>query len=149
MSDIDKSVVKHALQFQKQMNIGRPTKAVRLFGTSFVCGKFVKMQRLTGKHEYSVKYFFDGYLYYRDNRSSGTILRCVKKNVIGCRARIYFDNVESILRNEQIIVREAHIHEKDDLFPLRYRFTEELKELSRSTFEELKKIYDVTKSKDE
>ena len=105
------------------------------------------MQRLRGKHQYSARYFFDGFCYYVDNRSR-TIFRCCLRNETGCRAKIYiqdFDNLE----NEMIEVVGAHNHEGDRLLPIREAFLLELEILSRTTFDDLRAIYDTIKKREE
>lgn len=105
------------------------------------------MFRFKGKHEGSFVYWYNGYTYYLDNRNKRyPILRCSFKRE-GCKAVIYLESSAEIM-DQNIIVTGQHTDFPDDLYPLRREFKDELQVLARSTFDDLKQIYDVVKSKE-
>lgn len=106
------------------------------------------MFRVRGKHEGSYIYVYDGYKYYLDNRNARyPVLRCSQRKG-GCDAVIYIDSSKDIF-NQDIEVQGMHMDDQDDLFVLRHKFTEEVKTFCRSTFDDLKQIYDFVKAKPE
>lgn len=104
------------------------------------------MKCIQGKQKDSTIYYHDGHVYYLDNRAS-PILRCkFKKNF--CPAAIYLTSIRNVERQE-IQVFGEHIEASDYLFSLRHQFTEEVEILARTTFDDLKTLYDRVKSKEE
>ena len=108
------------------------------------------MQRLTGVHTNSTRYYYNGFTYYHDPRGAGRTLRCALKNTYQCRAKIYINNIENILQEEEIEVCNGHNHDADPLILLKDTFFNELKELAAGTtcFDDLKAIYDRVIEKD-
>lgn len=103
------------------------------------------MIRLRGKQKRTARYYFDGYTYYHDDRGSSTIFRCSDRNSIGCRARIYVEHFNN-LDNPEVI--DVHNHDGDDLVLLKEEFKNELETLARTTFDDLKVIFDTVLRKE-
>ncbi|KAL7290905.1 hypothetical protein TKK_0015634 [Trichogramma kaykai] len=107
------------------------------------------MEKLSGKHENSTKYIYDGYLYYLDARNSGTIFRCATRKNTDCNAVIYVNSTHN-LENQPVFLKNEHCHPRDSYLSLREKFERELKEPACSPDEEdLKDIYDRVKLKPE
>lgn len=105
------------------------------------------MIRLPGKQQDTVKFYHDGNIYYQDKRGSGTIFRCSAKNK-NCQATIYVETL-SDLENQEIIVNGPHTDAADHFYILKLQFSDELRLFARTTFDDLKAIFDNVKAKNE
>lgn len=106
------------------------------------------MQRIARKYENSCKYFYNNHVYYLDRRGSSGILRCSHKNTLFCTAKIYFQHHINLIGQNHTVVGE-HNHDGDPLYLTNLQFTEEVLVLARTTFDDLKLIYDTIKRKPE
>ncbi|XP_031776775.1 uncharacterized protein LOC116415759 isoform X1 [Nasonia vitripennis] len=105
-----------------------------------------KMIRLRGKQSNTAKYYFDGHIYYHDGRGSSTIFRCKEKNCSGCVARVYVEHFNNLDHPEVVY---EHNHDRDDNVLLKEDFKEELEMLARTTFDDVRDIFDTVRRKEQ
>ena len=106
------------------------------------------MQRLAGRHANSVRYYYGGHVYHLDSRGGGAIFRCASRNSLSCSTRIYAENHEEIENALLEVAEDLHNHPGDELFLIKEQFWQELQLLARTTFTDLRVIYDMVKDQE-
>lgn len=106
------------------------------------------MIRLRGKRNESTKYFYNGYIYYLDNRGSRTIFRCSRKNDYSCRATIYVESLNNLEHQNHVVVND-HNHPGKPYFLLEEQFSAELEEKARAPDNDFINIFNAVVQKEE
>ena len=103
------------------------------------------MIRLPGRQTDTARYFYQGHVYYWDGRNDGRILRCKKRNALGCSAVAVVNSIDDL---GTVHTEGNHLEDADMLILLREEFKSEVMNLARTTWQDLKAIFDETKIKE-